>query len=111
MENGEAVEKVEIINHLKLLRDSPTEEIYEELREQLLEMSEDLLVKPGNTKNFVSFHQYFDKNWHSCREMWVFCHRRNHPTEGVNDTQSAESSFRAIKHYHPCAGFLKIRHI
>ena len=66
MENGEAVEKVEIINHLKLLRDSPTEEIYEELREQLLEMSEDLLVKPGNTKNFVSFHQYFDKNWHSC---------------------------------------------
>ena len=48
-ENGEAVEKV----------DSSTEEIHEELREQFLEITENLLVKPG---------QYFDKNWHSCRE-------------------------------------------
>ena len=78
-ENGEAVEKV----------DSPTEEIHKELRKQLLEITEDLLVKPG---------QYFDKNWHSCRESWVFCRsRRNHPTEGIYDTQPAESYFRAIK--------------
>ncbi len=48
----------------------------------------------GNTKHFVTFHHYFDKNWHSCRQMWVFCHRKTFPTMGVNDTQAAESTFR-----------------
>jgi hypothetical protein len=80
MSTRDMVDKVEIINLLKLLRDSPTEEIYEEIKDQVFELTEDLLVKPGNTKDFVPFHRYFTKNWHDCRQMWAFCYRKNHPT-------------------------------
>ena len=70
MSDGNSVEKVDIINQLKMLRDAPSEELYEQRREELLEMTEHLLVKPGNKKEFVRFHNYFDKNWHDCRQMW-----------------------------------------
>ena len=99
MSSGEAVDKVTIVNTLKQMRDAPTEDIYDDLKEELLEITDGLLVKPGNTKHFVTFHQYFDKYWHGCRQMWVFCHRKTFPTMGVNDTQAAESTFRALKHY------------
>ena len=70
MSDGNSVEKVDIINQLKMLRDAPSEELYQQRREKLLEMTEHLLVKPGNKKEFVRFHNYFDKNWHDCRQMW-----------------------------------------
>ena len=94
MSSGEAVDKVTIVNTLKQMRDAPTEDIYDDLKD---EITDRLLVKPGNTKPFVTFHYYFDKNWHSCRPMWVFCHRKTFPTMGVREV--AESTFRALKHY------------
>ena len=63
MTDGSEVEKVEIINQFKLVRDAHTEEQYANRREELFEMTEGLLVKPGNTKNFVLFHDYFNRNW------------------------------------------------
>ena len=97
MSSGEAVDKVTIVNTLKQMRDAPTEDIYDDLKEELFEIMDRLLVKPGNTKPFGTFHYYFDKNWHSCRPMWVFCHRKTFPTMGVREV--AESTFRALKHY------------
>ena len=83
MTTGEAVDKVTIVNNLKNMRDAPTEDIYDDLKEDLFELTDGLLVKPGNTKHFVPFHHYFDKNWNGCREMWVFCHRKAFPTMGM----------------------------
>ena len=80
MTDGSEVEKVEIINQFKLVRDAHTEEQYANRREELFEMTEGLLVKPGNTKNFVLFHDYFNRNWDGVKEMWFFCYRKQYPT-------------------------------
>ena len=42
--------KIDIINQLKLLWDAPSEELYEQRREEHLKMTEHLLVKTGNKK-------------------------------------------------------------
>ena len=71
MTDGSQVEKVDIINQFKFLRDSPSEEEYISRKSTLFELTEGLEVAPGR-KNFVSFHRYFSKNWESCRKA------RNH---------------------------------
>ena len=45
MSDGSPVDKGEIINQFKRVRDSPTEEVYEANKEKLFEMTEDLEVK------------------------------------------------------------------
>ena len=67
--NGTAVEKGEILAQFRRVRDAPSEDLYIARRDQLLEMTEQLMVKPGNTKNEVAFSRYFNKNWESVREM------------------------------------------
>ena len=79
MSDGSRVEKVDIINQFKSVRDAPSEEEYIARRTVLFELTEGLEVAPGR-KNFVTFHRYFDKNWESCRKMWVFCYRKQFPT-------------------------------
>ena len=80
MTDGSEVEKVKIINQFKLVRDAHTEEQYANRREELFEMTEGLLVKPGNTKNFVLFHDYFNRNWDGVKEMCFFCYMKQYPT-------------------------------
>ena len=57
------------------------------------------MVRPGQSINPVSFHEYYLKCWKEISFRWVFSYRKNLPTQGVNDTQAAESSFRALKYY------------
>ena len=58
-----------------------------------------LTVRPGNCKKPVTFLSYYERNWESCSFRWVWAFRKNLPTEGTNDTQASESTFRAIKYY------------
>ena len=45
----------DLVTELKLVRDSPSMEIYEERERELLEMTKDLTVRPGQTVNSVFF--------------------------------------------------------
>ena len=47
----------------------------------------------------VTFLSHYERNWESCSFRWVWAFRKNLPTEGTNDTQASESTFRAIKYY------------
>ena len=60
-------------------------------------MTEDLTVRPGQTVNSVLFKDYYLKNWKESEYRWVKVFRKSLPTEGVNDTQAAESTFAFIK--------------
>ena len=92
-------EKGQVLQQIKLIRDSPSEELFNENQEKLRAMTEGLTVRPGNSKNAVQFCSYYETNWERCtfRRVWAF--RKNLPTKGTNYTQAAESTFRAIKHY------------
>ena len=87
----------ELVAQLNFVRDSPSNEIYEERERKLLEMTENLTVRPGQSVNPVSFHDYYVHNWKDCAFRWVRAFRRALPTEGTNDTQAAESTFSALK--------------
>ena len=79
MEDGSKVDKEALNKQFQLLRDAPTEDLYVERRERLFDLSLGVLVCPSKNKNSVSFREYFDKNWESCRTMWVFAYRKHLP--------------------------------
>ena len=60
-------------------------------------MTSDLDVRAGQAAKYVSFHDYYERNWKDCAFWWVFAFRKNLPTKGCNDTQAAEATFSAIK--------------
>ncbi|XP_064091570.1 uncharacterized protein LOC135205138 [Macrobrachium nipponense] len=62
-----------------------TEETYEELYAQLLE------------KTTSQFGEYFKKNWHECRDMWVSAWRKKTVTFGNRTTNRLESFHHKLK--------------
>ena len=92
-------EKEELMKLLASVRDAPSEELYLRRERDLVEMTKSLTVRPGQVTKPVEFLSYYQKNWKSCSFRWVFAYRKNLATQGANDTQAAESTFRAIKHY------------
>ena len=90
-------DKESILAQVRLERDSPSQRDYEERERRLLEMTRELLVRPGQSNNLISFHDYYDKNWKKCEFRWVLAFRKNLPTKGCNDTQAVEATFSAIK--------------
>ena len=91
------IEWKHLVTQLNLVRDSPSMEIYEERERELLEMTKDLTIRPGQTVNSVLFKDYYLKNWKESAFRWVKVFRKSLPTEGVNDTQAAESTFAFIE--------------
>ena len=63
-----------------------SEQLYREREDKLLEMTSDLDVRAGQAANYVSFHDYYERNWKDCAFRWVFAFRKNLPTKGCNDT-------------------------
>ena len=60
---GGVVDKPDILNKFKSLRDSHTEEQYEERKQSLFEATENILVRPGGVKTSSTFQEYFLRNW------------------------------------------------
>jgi len=79
MVEGGVVDKKDILDAFKKVRDSHTEDQYEERKNNLFEASENVLVRPGGAKESVSFHNYFLRNWHPVRDMWVLHYRNKLP--------------------------------
>ena len=92
-------DKDDLLKHLKLVRDSPSQEALAEREQKLFDSTKELVVRPGRVTKPVAFHTYYERNWKSCSFRWVYAYRKNLPTKGANDTQASESTFRAIKHY------------
>ena len=92
-------EKEELMKLLASVRDAPSEDLLHRRERDLVEMTKSLSVRPGQATKPVDFLSDYEKNWKSCSFRWVFAYRKNLPTQGVNDTQPAESTFLAIKHY------------
>ena len=90
-------DKEQLLKQVCLVRDAPSEQLYRERENKLLEMTSDLDVRAGQAANYVSFHDYYERNWKDCAFRWVFAFRKNLPTKGCNDTQAVEATFSAIK--------------
>ena len=56
-------DKDQILKLLISVRDSPNESQYYEREKKLLEETKELTVRPGQTTNPVSFHDYYTKCW------------------------------------------------
>ena len=84
-------------NLVTQVRDAPSEPLYLEREEKLLEVIKDLSIRPGQSSQYQTFHSYYEKNWKSCAFRWVKAYRKNLPTRNVNDTQAVESFFACIK--------------
>ena len=54
-------DREDLVTQLNLVRDSPSMEIYEERERELLEMTKDLTIRPGQTVNSVLFNDYYLK--------------------------------------------------
>ena len=96
-------------------RKSHTSEQYYGNRASLMRMTKDLIVKPGRTKNAVTFPQYYLANWDPIAPMWVYAHRRTlrlqvickllniriikRCLQGCGSTQGCEALFRVLKLY------------
>ena len=49
-----------------------SEQLYREREDKLLELTSDLDVRAGQAANYVSFHDYYERNWKDCAFRWVF---------------------------------------
>ena len=87
------------MKQIVVVKDSPSQELYNKHKAKLLQISKFLSLHPGQATNPVPFLDYYLKNWKFCAFQQVFAYRKNLPTLGANDTQASESTFRAIKHY------------
>ena len=56
-------EKEELLKHICSIRDSPTEALYLQQEEKLLELTSELSVRAGQTVKYTTFKTYYDKNW------------------------------------------------
>ena len=86
--NGE--EKDNLMKQIVLVRDSPSQELYNEHEAKLLQMSKFLSILPGQATKPKPFLDYFLKNWKLCAFRWVFVYRKNLPTLGASYTQASE---------------------
>ena len=78
--------KSELIQLLHQILYSHDEKVYTERRNRLHNESE-------------CFSQYFDDNWHSCREKWVRCYQKNVKNYGNFTNNKIESHNEKIKQY------------
>ena len=75
-DGSQNVIKEDILAAVVACRKSHTSEQYYGNRASLMRMTKDLIVKPGRTKNAVTFPQYYLANWDPIVPMWVYAHRR-----------------------------------
>ena len=62
-------------------RDSHTPEQYNVNRQELMAMTDGLIVQPGRVKTPVMFKQYYDDNWERITPMWVLAYRKQMPLQ------------------------------
>ena len=74
---------------------SHTEDIFKLEDQKFVEMCGNLQVKTG--ENYVSFAEYYIRNWRSCSGMWVKFYRKNLPTLGDNTSNRVERMFWTLK--------------
>ena len=74
---------------------SRSETCFEQENQKFLDLVNGIQVKSGD--KYVDLSSYYNKNWFSCKEMWVKCYRIHLPLHGDNTTNRAESTFSTLK--------------
>ena len=94
-----AVTTVEIKNEIfakfKDLTHTPSQSLYEDRRREFLSSIQDINIRVD--QKYVSFTDYFNKNWDTCTPMWVKYHRNNLPLFGDHTTNRIERQFETFK--------------
>ena len=78
------VDKKSLLNAIISCRKSHNKEDYLKNRAALMRLGGELNVKPGQTKKFVKFSQYFFCNWDCVAPMWVYSYRKQLPLQVVH---------------------------
>ena len=86
IDNIKGNEKRDLLQLLRSILYSDTEEHYSERHERLL-------------NEFSFFAQYYNDNWHSCRHMWVRCFQKDILNYGNFTNNKIESHNEKIKQY------------
>lgn len=60
-------DKDDIMTNIKLLRDSPSQDAFEEREAKLVDSTKELFVRPGQVQKPVSFHDCYDKSGCVCQ--------------------------------------------
>ena len=93
-------DKEVVMSQIRLVRDAPSESQYDEREKKLLEITKDLLVRPGQALNLIPYSEYYERNWRNCNFRWVLAFRKNLPTKGCNDTQVCSGNANYWFQYH-----------
>ena len=80
-EDDAPVDKKLLIKSVLQCRDSHTPEQYNANRQELMALTEGLVVQPGRVKVPVTFKQYYDDNWERITPMWILAYRKKMPLQ------------------------------
>lgn len=86
--------KEAVMDQFKKVVYSHSEEIFEEENKRFEDLVENLQVR---TKDYVNLKEYYQKNWKTCKLMWVKCFRKGLPLLGDNTTNRIENKFGKLK--------------
>ena len=85
----------EIFLKFRSLTYCPSQSLYEGLKKDFLDNIKDVQIRTN--EKYVSFTEYYQKNWDSCADMWVQFHRNDLPLFGDNTTNRIERTFWTFK--------------
>ena len=73
-------EKDDLMKQVIAVRDSPSQELYEEREARLIEITKDFSITPGQVTKPVLFRDYYFKCWKMDAFRWVYAYHKNLPT-------------------------------
>ena len=87
--------KEAVMDQFKKVLYSHSEAIFVDENLKFEELVENLQVRTRG--KYVNLKEYYQKNWLSCKLMWVKCYRKGLPLLGDNTTNRIESKFGKLK--------------
>ena len=87
--------KHDIFTAFKSLVYCPNESIFGEMKKTFFSLIKDIVVR--RDQDYVSFLEYFKKNWEACEEMWVKFYRNSFALFGDHTTNRIERQFWSLK--------------
>ena len=87
--------KHELLESFKKILYSSSSEVFEATETEFLELCKGVTVKTGDKQTSLS--RYYERNWRSCKEMWVRAYRKHLPHLGDNTSNRVERYFWSIK--------------
>ena len=65
-----------LLQFRKVLYSQTETDLYKH-NEDLLKISNGVMVKTGSGEGLTSFSEYYNRNWYACKQMWVILYRKH----------------------------------